>query len=170
LLVVLAAEQFKVGPSGFGLLLAAIGVGAAVGPVVLGRWIRPGDPRWLFGPYALRGIVDLLPAAFRNPAVGGVALGAYGVGTSTGMVAYQSTLQTRVSDDTRGRVFALFDVIWNSARLVSLGLGGLLADAVGIRAVYIGGGRPPADRGIGRIQTPMLPPSIDRSVDQGRDR
>jgi len=36
-------------------------------------------------------------------------------------------------------VFALYDVLWNGARLVSLGLGGLLADAVGIRSVYFVG-------------------------------
>lgn len=140
LLVVLAAERFGVGPSGFGLLLAAIGIGAAAGPLVLGRWIRPGDRRWLFGPYALRGGVDLALAAVRNPVLAGGALTAYGVGTSTGMVAYQSTLQSEVPDEIRGRVFAVFDVVWNATRLVSLGLGGLAADAVGIRAVYGAGG------------------------------
>lgn len=56
------------------------------------------------------------------------------------MIAYQSTLQTEIPDRLRGRAFALFDVLWNAARLVSLGLGGLVADAVGIRAVYIAGG------------------------------
>lgn len=40
----------------------------------------------------------------------------------------------------RGRAFALYDVLWNAARLVSLGAGGLLADVVGIRVVYVTGG------------------------------
>ncbi len=40
----------------------------------------------------------------------------------------------------RGRAFALYDVLWNAARLVSLGAGGLLADVVGIRVVYVIGG------------------------------
>ena len=60
--------------------------------------------------------------------------------TSTGMIAYQSTLQAEVPERLRGRVFALFDVLWNAARLVSLGAGGLLADAIGIRSVYVAGG------------------------------
>lgn len=75
LLVVLASDALGVGPTGFGLLLAAIGVGAA--------------------------------------------LGLYGTSTSTGMVAYQATLQTAVPGETRGRAFALYDVVWNAARLVS---------------------------------------------------
>ncbi len=140
LLVVLATEQFGVGPSGFGLLLAAIGVGAVAGPLLLRRWIVAGDARWLFGPYALRGLVDLGLAASGSPLVGGALLATYGVGTSTGMVAYQSTLQAEVNDEARGRVFALFDVAWNAARLISLGVGGVLADLVGIRTVYLVGG------------------------------
>ncbi len=107
LLVVLADTWIGVGPSGFGLLLAAIGIGAALGPALLGRLVRPGDRRWLFGPFAVRGGVDLTLAAVANPVVAGSALVVYGMSTSTGMVAYQSTLQTVVPSDTRGRVFAL---------------------------------------------------------------
>ena len=59
---------------------------------------------------------------------------------SNGMIAYQSTLQTTVPAEVRGRALALYDVLWNSGRLVSLGLGGLLADAVSIQAVYLLGG------------------------------
>lgn len=140
LLVVLATEWLGVGPSGFGLLLGAIGLGAAAGPLLLRSRIRAGDRRWLFGPYALRGGVDLGLAAASNPVVAAGALAAYGVGTSTGMIAYQATLQTLVPTALRGRAFALYDVLWNAARLVSLGLGGLLADAISIRAVYVCGG------------------------------
>jgi len=140
LLLVLAVERFGVAAGGFGLLLGAIGVGAVLGPALFRRSIRPGDKRWLFGPFALRGAVDLLLAVLVNPLLAGVALVAYGMSTSTGMVAYQTTLQTEVEPALRGRVFALYDVVWNGARLLSLGVGGLLADAVGIRAVYLLGG------------------------------
>lgn len=140
LLVVLAAERLGVGPSGFGLLLGAIGVGAASGPLLFRRCIRPGDRRWLFGPYGARGLVDLVLAVASTPLVAAPALAVYGVGTSTGMVAYQSTLQREVPADVRGRAFALYDVLWNAARLVSLGMGGMLADRVGVAAVYVVGG------------------------------
>lgn len=136
LLVVLASDWLGVGASGFGVLLACIGAGAAIGPLMLRRFIRAADKRWLFGPYALRGGVDLMLASVSAPVVAGVALSSYGVGTSTGMIAYQSTLQTVVPADVRGRAFALYDTLWNGARLVSLGLGGVIADQVSIRAVY----------------------------------
>lgn len=140
LLVLLAADSLGVGPSGFGLLLGAIGVGAVVAPAILRRSIKPAERRWLFGPYLVRGAVDLLLATTRSPIVAGGSLVAYGASTSTGMIAYQATLQSEVPDRLRGRAFALFDVLWNAARLVSLGVGGLLADAFGVRAVYVAGG------------------------------
>lgn len=140
LLVVLAADRLDLGPSGFGLLLATIGVGAALGPTLFRTRIEPGDRRWLFGPFAVRGGADLALAVTTSPLVAGAGLAAYGMSTSTGMVAYQSTLQTAVPAEVRGRAFALYDVLWNAARLVSLGLGALLADTIGIRAVYVVGG------------------------------
>lgn len=67
LLVVLAADALEVGASGFGLLLAAIGVGAVAGPALLRHRIRPSQRRWLFGPYAVRGGADLVLAATSSP-------------------------------------------------------------------------------------------------------
>ena len=60
--------------------------------------------------------------------------------TSTGAVTFASLVQSRVPDHLRGRAFAGFDVLWQSGRMVSLLGGGLLAEALGIRAVYVLGG------------------------------
>jgi predicted MFS family arabinose efflux permease len=141
LLVVLAERHLHLGPARFGLLLGAIGVGAGFGPLVLTRLVgevrRPG---WLFGPYLLRGVVDLVLAASSSFAVALGAIGLYGVGTSTGNVTYNSVLQTVVPDRLRGRVFAFYDVVWQTGRLASIAAGGVLADAISIRAVYVFGG------------------------------
>ena len=141
LLVVLAQDHLDVGPTRFGILLGAIGVGAAVGPLVLQRFARDTrTPLLLFGPYLLRGIVDLGLATLRNFFGAVVLLGAYGIGTSTGMVTYNSVLQRNVADRLRGRIFAFYDVVWQSSRLLSIGIGGFLADRFGITAVYALGG------------------------------
>jgi MFS family permease len=141
LLVVLAGRHLRIGPDGFGLLLAAIGVGAALGPLLLARLVsNPRQPALVFGPLLLRGLVDLVLASTRSLAIAMGALAAYGVGTSTGMVTYNALLQAEVAPQTRGRVFAGFDLLWQAGRLASLGLGGVVADALGIRAVYYIGG------------------------------
>lgn len=137
LLVVLAEEHLHTGPGGFGLLLGAIGVGATLGPLLLTRLTHnPRRPALVFGPYLLRGGVDLLLAATGNLPTAIAALGLYGLGTSTGMVTYNSLLQAEVPDHARGRVFAGMDMIWQTGRLTSILVGALTADAFGIQAVY----------------------------------
>ena len=141
LLVVLAERHLHLGATRFGVLLAAIGVGAGIGPLLLGRLARNVQrPLFLVGPYLLRGLVDLSLATFASFAGALAALGAYGIGTSTGNVTFNTTLQTVVPDNRRGRVFAFYDVVWQTGRLASIGVGGVLADNFGITAVYYLGG------------------------------
>jgi len=140
LLVVLAQERLG-GGGGYGLLVAAIGLGAAAGPLLLLKRIKdPRRPLFVFGPYAVRGVVDLVLAAVTALPLAATALVVYGLSTSTGNVTFSSLVQSRVPDELRGRAFAGFDVLWQSGRMLSLLGGGLLADAVGIRAVYLLGG------------------------------
>ena len=141
LLIVLATDHLRTGPDGFGILLAGIGVGAALGPLLLTRLTRdPRRPTFVFGPFVLRGIVDLLLASIRSLPLAVGALGLYGLGTSTGAVTFNSLLQAETEPAARGRVFASFDAIWQFGRLLSLAGGGLLADTYGITAVYYLGG------------------------------
>ncbi len=140
LLVVLAQERLG-GEEGFGVLIACIGIGAALGPLLLLRRIRnPRRPLFVFGPYAVRGVVDLVLAAVTALPVAAASLVFYGLSTSTGAVTFSSLVQSRVPAELRGRAFAGFDVLWQTGRLLSLLGGGLLADAVGIQAVYLLGG------------------------------
>ncbi|GAC1611486.1 MAG: MFS transporter [Mycobacteriales bacterium] len=140
LLVVLA--QNRLGGGGrYGLLVGAIGVGAALGPILVVRRVRdPGSPRLVFGSYAVRGLVDLLLSVATAVPLAAGALVVYGMSTSTGNVTFTSLLQSRVPEALRGRAFAGFDVLWQTGRFLSLLGGGLLADAAGIRAVYVLGG------------------------------
>jgi MFS family permease len=141
LLVVLAREHLDLPPSGYGLLLGAIGVGAVLGPLVLTRLVSdPRRPGFVFGPYVLRGLVDLMLATFTALPLALVALAIYGLGTSTGAVTFNSLLQAHTPEHVRGRIFASFDVFWQLGRLVSLLIGGVLAAALGIQAVYYLGG------------------------------
>jgi MFS family permease len=140
LLVVLAQDRLG-GGEGYGLLVAAIGTGAALGPLLLLRKVKdPRRPLFVFGPYAVRGVVDLVLAVVTAVPLAAAALVVYGLSTSTGSVTFSSLVQSRVPEDLRGRAFAGFDVLWQSGRMLSLLGGGLLADAVGIQAVYLLGG------------------------------
>lgn len=141
LLVVLAERHLELSAAGFAWLIGAIGLGALLGPFIpntLATDYR--DARWLFVPYVIRGVGDILIAVFTPLPVALVILFIYGLNTSTGMVVFNSTIQGVIPDHVRGRVFTLLDVSWNVMRLVSLALGGLLVDAVGIQPVFWLGG------------------------------
>jgi MFS family permease len=137
LLVVLAREHLQLQNSEYGLLLGAIGAGAALGPLILSKLTdNPRQPAYVLGPFVLRGLVDAVLATVTGLASAMATLVVYGLGTSTGAVTFNSLLQAETPDRLRGRVFAGFDMLWQSGRLLSLLLGGILADLVGIRAVY----------------------------------
>lgn len=137
LLVVLAREHLGLDARDYGLLLGAIGVGAATGPLILSRLTSdPRRPGYVLGPFVLRAVVDAGLATLTGLVSAMAALVAYGIGTSTGAVTFNSLLQAETPERLRGRVFASFDMLWQTGRLLSLLAGGLLADTLGIRAVY----------------------------------
>ena len=99
-----------------------------------------GWSRRLFVHCVIGGGPDVLLRMFTPLAVALLLLFVYGQNTPTGMVVFNSTLQGAVPDAARGRVFTLLDVTWNALRLVSLALGGLVVDGLGVRPLYWLGG------------------------------
>lgn len=141
LLVVLAQEHYRLPPGGFGSFILAIGAGALFGPFLLGLLGRDyHHPRWLFGPYVVRGVGDVLLGVTTFVPFAWLLLFIYGLNTSSGMVVYQTWVQRQVPDAVRGRVFTWLDVIWNVMKVISLGLGGYAAERAGIEVVYYIGG------------------------------
>ena len=138
LLVVFSERHLDVGPERFGLLLMAIAVGQGAGPLVLQRFVTDvRRPALLFGPLVARGVVNVVMVASSSFGVAFAALAVYGLATNTGGVTFNTLLQRAVPDQSRGRTFAFFDVVWQSGRLTSVALGGLLADWLGVAAVWI---------------------------------
>lgn len=142
LLVVLAQQHYQLPLGGFGSLILAIGVGALLGPFLLGALTqrRAPQPFWMFVPYIVRGIGDILLAVVVAPPAAWVLLFIYGLQTSSGMVLYQTWIQRLVPDHVRGRVFTWLDVVWNVMKVLSLAWGGWLAEQQGIAPVYYVGG------------------------------
>jgi MFS family permease len=135
-LPVLATSVFGWGDSGTGLLLAARGVGAGLGPLIASRFAK-GSVAKVLRICGLAGIgfsVSYLSAAWA-PAIWVaaifIAVGHLGGGSQWTLSTYG--LQLRTPDHIRGRVmagdFAIVTLIMSIA-----GLGaGLLSEAVGVR-------------------------------------
>lgn len=141
LLIVLARQQLRVDEADFGLLVAAIGVGAFAGPLLFGRLVdRIDSPVLVFIPYLVRGIIDAALAFLTGFWVPAALLVLYGINTSTGGIAYTTLLQRRIPAGYHGRVFSAFNMVWQTGRIASLTVAGLLVDVFSVQAVYIGGG------------------------------
>ncbi len=140
LLVVLAEKAYLLNPAGYGTWLGAIALGALAGPLALPLLERVAPERVVPAAYAIRGVGDMGLGFLSQAVVGGALLGLYGINTSSGMVSFQTLIQRRIPERIRGRTFALIDLTWQVGRLVSIGLGALLATLVGIRPVFIVGG------------------------------
>jgi len=144
LIAVFAKEIFRAGDVGFGLLMAARGVGALIGPFLGHRLAGPGHRRLLpvialalatFGVgYAALGVAPALVFAALAILVAHLGGGAQWVLSSYG-------LQRLVPDQIRGRIFAFdFALITLSLGVSSL-VASALADDIGARpAVMIVGG------------------------------
>jgi len=141
LLIVLSERHLELSSAGFAWLIGSIGVGALLGPFIPNAFATDyRDARWLFVPYIVRGVGDILIAIFTPLPVALLILFIYGLNTSTGMVVFHSTIQGAIPEQYRGRVFTLLDVSWNAMRLLSLALGGIAVDVFGIQVVFWIGG------------------------------
>jgi MFS family permease len=144
MIAVFARQVFHAGDVGFGLLMAARGVGALIGPFIGHRLAGPGHRRLLpviacslatFGiGYALLGLAPALWLAAASILVAHLGGGSQWVLSTYG-------LQRLVPDAIRGRIFA-FDF---ALITLSLGISSLvvstLADHIGARpAVLLAGG------------------------------
>jgi MFS family permease len=141
MLVVLSERHLRQPPEGFAWLIGAIGAGALIGPLIpntLARDYR--NARWLFVPYLVRGVGDVLIAVFTPLPIALVILFVYGLNTSTGMVVFNSTIQGAIPEAMRGRVFTLLGVTWSAMRLLSLGLGAIVVDRIGVEPLFWIGG------------------------------
>lgn len=102
---------------------------------------RAGDAfnAWLFGLDASRGGVDLVLTAISIP-----QWPAAPAPLRRGLVHPHGRLPVHSADDgaggMRGQPSPATASAWNTPRLMSMGLGGLLTEAIGILAVYVAGG------------------------------
>jgi hypothetical protein len=140
LLVVLAARAYSLNGAGYGAWLAVVAAGALAGPLIVPAISRLSPSRSVPTAYLIRGAGDVGLGLLTNGLAGGALLFAYGLNTSSGTVAFQTIVQEAAPLSVRGRTFALLDVTWQTGRLISIAVGGGIAVAFGIRAVFVGGG------------------------------
>ncbi|MFI5736506.1 MFS transporter [Kribbella sp. NPDC051587] len=138
-------DQLGGGPSDFGLVLAAFGIGGAIGALLISsrslprRYLTVMTLMWGFGalPIVVLGVAQHLWVM----AVGAALVGATG---SASMVIWGTLLQRRVPDQLRGRISSLDFFVSLLLMPVSMALAGPAGALIGIPAVFVIAGVGPA--------------------------
>ena len=141
LISVFSVQEFGSGDGGIGLLMAARGIGALVGPFV-GRWYAGPDDRRLFPAIGIALAVFGVSYAALGLAPG-LAAGAFAIfmahlggGTQWALSTYG--LQRTTDDHIRGRVFAFDYALITLSFTISSILAGVCAEAFGPRPTAVG--------------------------------
>jgi MFS family permease len=141
LLPIVALEMFHASALEFGILAGSFGIGAILGAVLTG---------WLDGRRVPSGILGVgatvyaasivLLAASPGFAAGVASVVGVGAGFLTVIATNNSAIQHLSSDEMRGRVVGIWLTTFGIFNPVGLLAQGVLADAVGIRAVLVADG------------------------------
>jgi MFS family permease len=149
LLPLLARQSFDGGPQSYSTLVIAMGAGAVAGAIAIGARERIGE-RWLVGSALAFGAFSLLATAAPSLELLAVALVPLGAASVTFAAGVNSTLQLSAAPAMRGRVMALFSIVFMGSTpiggpivgalsgiwdpRVALGLAGVAALATGAGA------------------------------------
>ena len=126
ILPLLAKFSFDGGASTYAAMVSAMAVGSIVGALVNGSHGRTG-PRLIAGGALAFGASALLAAAMPSLALEVVMLALLGAASVTFAATINSTLQLAVSPEMRGRVMALYSVVFLGSTPIGGPLAGWLA-------------------------------------------
>lgn len=133
LLPLLARFSFDGGPQTYALLASAMAAGSVGGALVAGARGRV-STRLLIGSCTAFGGFALLAAGSSSLALAVVALALVGAASVTFVAGVNSTLQLKVAPAMRGRVMALYSVVFLGTTPIGGPLVGWLAEVSGPRS------------------------------------
>ena len=132
----LARFTFDAGPAGYSVLVCAMGVGSIAGALLTGsrRRVTPG----LITVAGLAfGGVALLAAAAPTLAVEAVLFALVGVASVSFAASINTWLQLKVAPQMRGRVMALYSIVFLGSTAIGGPLTGWMAEAIDPRATLV---------------------------------
>ena len=172
LLPLIATDTFDGGPQAYALLVTAMALGSIAGALVAGTRGRVSARMLVMASAAFGGFTAVAAAAPTLPLLA-VALVLVGAASVTFAAGVNSTLQLAVEPEMRGRVMALYSVVFLGSTPIGAPLAGWLSEAAGPRAGLMLGAAAAlswrARRGRGRGGRPETPtaspwPSDPRST------
>ena len=136
ILPLLARFTFDGGPGAYAALVSAMGVGAVIGALVNGARGKV-SPLLLAGAAIGFGALSLLAAGAPTLALELVVLAPLGAASVTLAASINSALQLASEPSMRGRVMALYSIVFLGSTPIGAPLAGWLAEAIDPRAALV---------------------------------
>ncbi|MEV4760458.1 MFS transporter [Micromonospora sp. NPDC049559] len=138
LLPLIANKRLGLGSGGYGVLLAALGVGAIAGGLVLPlvRTYLPPN-RFLLATGLVYGVVLLVVGVVRNEAIVLVVLVAAGLAWVTVLSNVNAEIQLFLPGWVRARGLAVYQVVFAGGQAIGALIWGIVADAVGLVVTHV---------------------------------
>jgi dTMP kinase len=138
----LSTEVLAGGPSTFGFLIFALGLGAAIGVLTL-LWLQRRLPRATVFTFAVVacGASIIVAASVSSLAPAMVAAAFVGATAGTGYITGFTVLQENVADEMRGRIFATLYTIVRVCLLLALTISPFIANLLGNIAQHLVNGQ-----------------------------
>jgi MFS family permease len=126
--------------AGLGLVVVAVGFGVLLAAATTPRATRRlGTPTWTAMVLAAAAVTQLLAAVDPGPTRSVVAMGLLGASAQAVKIGVDTTLQSTVDDNVRGRVFTVYDLVFNVAFVAAAALAALTLPSDGDSLPVIGG-------------------------------
>jgi MFS family permease len=131
-LPIFASEVLHRDAKGFGLLMSAAGIGAVLGALYFaGRTSYKGLARWIAATSLISGVGLVIFSESRIFWVSATVLLFVGFATTVQMAATNTTVQSRVPDELRGRVMAVYATMFLGVQPVGSLIAGGVAKRIG---------------------------------------
>ena len=141
LVPLLARDVLHEGAHGFGLLMAALGVGAVIGALILAVFGKSRLPVALLLSAAIAACtLTVVLAAIRSFWPAAALLTLIGLAQIVFMASCNTTLQLTVPDDLRGRIMSLYAFVFVGVTPIGSFFVGTVAEWFGAPAAYAAGG------------------------------
>jgi len=135
-----AADVLRVGETGLGSLNAAVGIGALVGSLMVASLASPAAKRILLAGGAFLFPLSVLGfAVSRSLVLSMLCLALSGMGFVTQNATINTLIQATVPDELRGRVMAVYILMFFGSTPFASLMAGSLGQAVGVRAAIVVG-------------------------------
>ncbi|MBI5868235.1 MAG: MFS transporter [candidate division Zixibacteria bacterium] len=137
LMVMFVKDILHGSSAAYGMIVSATAVGSVCGAVA--TWFRRGlkESTVLKSSFLVLGVAALFLSLSSAIWLALLLFAVVGLAQTTIGISIDTLLQQHLPAATMGRTFATIGVITQVCRLVSMGAGGIAADVVGIRTVFI---------------------------------